>query len=82
MNPKQLDLLMEAFPDEDFLKADNFDDAIIGVEENTMKLIYSVSKCIEILSKEMTEEEAFDYFYFNVHGAYVGEKTPIWCYDI
>ena len=64
-----------------FLKADGFDKAIIGVEENDMRLIYSVSKCIEILMEEMPEEDALEYFSYNVSGSYVGEKTPIWCFD-
>ena len=63
------------------LLADGFNDAIIGIDSNSMKLIYSVSKCIEILSKDMDEEEAVEYFDFNVRGSYVGEKTPIWCLD-
>jgi len=46
-----------------------------------MRLIYSVSKCIEILSKDMDEEEAVEYFDFNVRGSYIGERTPIWCVD-
>jgi hypothetical protein len=46
-----------------------------------MRLIYSVSKCIEILEKQMSKEEAVEHFNFNVSGAYVGEKTPIWCID-
>ena len=29
----------------------------------------------------MTEEEAQEYFDFNVEGAYMGEKTPIWVDD-
>jgi hypothetical protein len=41
-----------------------------------------VSKCIEILKKDMDEEDAIDYFEYNVCGAYVGEKTPIWCEDV
>lgn len=65
-----------------FLKADGLDDAIIGVEEKTMVLIYSVSKCLEILQKEMSEEDALDHFNFNIFGSYVGEKTPIWCWDL
>jgi hypothetical protein len=64
-----------------FLKANGFDDAIIGVDEKSFKLIYSVSKCLEILKNNMSEEEAIEYFDFNVAGAYMGEKTPIWCYD-
>lgn len=78
-----LEEIIDKYGDEEFLKADGFDDAIIGVEEKTMRLIYSVSKCIDILVSEgMSEDDAFEYFDFNVAGAYVGEKIPIWCYDI
>lgn len=78
---KMLDIIIERYQDEMFKKANGFDEAIIGVEENNMRLIYSVSKCIEILTKDMSEEEAIDYFHYNVSGSYVGEKTPIWCFD-
>ena len=64
--------------DQDFLKADGLDEAIIGVYEG--KLVYSESKCIEVLSKDMGEEAA-EYFYFNVAGAYMGEQTPIFIED-
>ena len=77
-----LDKIVEWFPEDELLIADGFDDAIIGIDDNSMRLIYSVNKCIEILSKDMDEEEAVEYFDFNVRGSYVGEKTPIWCYDI
>jgi hypothetical protein len=73
--------IIERYEDETFLKADGFDDAIIGVDETTMRLIYSVSKCIEILMREMSEEDAVEYFNFNVSGSYLGDKTPIWCTD-
>jgi hypothetical protein len=76
-----LEQIFEWYPEEEFLKADDFDEAVIGVDDNSMRLIYSVSKCIEILKKDMTEEEAIEHFDFNVKGAYVGEKTPIWCVD-
>jgi hypothetical protein len=74
--------ILEKYPDEEFLLADGFDEAIIGVDEKSMRIIYSISKSIEILMKDMSEEDAFEYFYYNVSGAYVGEKTPIWCDDI
>ena len=76
-----LESIIERYEDETFLKADGFDDAIIGVDDVSMRLIYSVSKCIKILEKDMTYTEALEYFDFNVSGAYVGEKTPIWCND-
>jgi hypothetical protein len=75
--------IIESYDDETFLKADGFDEAIIGVEEVSMKLIYSVSKCIDILITRdgMSWEEAAEFFSFNVSGSYVGEQTPIWCED-
>jgi hypothetical protein len=61
-----LDKIVEWFPEDELLVADGFDDAIIGVDSNSLRLIYSVSKCIEILSKDMDEVEAVEYFNFNV----------------
>jgi len=73
--------IIENYYDEEFLLADGFDDAVIGLDENTMRLIYSVSKCLEILQRDMNEADAMEYFTYNVSGSYVGEKTPIWCWD-
>jgi hypothetical protein len=78
----KLESILENYPDESFLKADGFDEAVIGVDENSMRLIYSVSKCIEILREDMSEEDALEHFYYNVSGSYVGEQTPIWCNDL
>ena len=78
-----LDKILEWFPDEEILKADGFDDAIIGIDDTSMRLIYSINKCIIILLSEedLTEEDALEHFHYNVKGSYVGEKTPIWCTD-
>lgn len=77
-----LESILENYYEEEFLKADGFDDAIMGVEENSMRLIYSVKKCLEILQNDMDDLDAMEYFTYNVSGAYVGEKTPIWCWDL
>ena len=73
--------IIEKYPDEEFLSADGFEDAILGVDESSMRLIYSKSKCLNILMKDMGYEDAIEYFDFNVSGSYVGKKTPIWCDD-
>ena len=65
---------------DDLLFADGFDDAILGVAERIgMEAVvaYSTPKIIEILAREMTEDEAIEYFEFNILGAYVGERTPV-----
>jgi len=76
-----LNKILEKYPEESFLIADGFNEAVIGVDVTTQRLIYSYKKCIEILMRDMDEEESVEYFNFNVEGAYMGEKTPIWHYD-
>ena len=76
-----IEKIIEEYPEDSFLKADGFDDAIIGIDWNNMRLIYSVKKCIDIIAKDMSEEDAIEYFEYNVGSAYVGKKTPIWCWD-
>lgn len=72
--------LSEEFGDLLFMTQVEFDDAILGVAERIgMEAVvaYSTPKIIEILSRDMTEEEAVEYFEFNILGAYVGERTPV-----
>jgi hypothetical protein len=77
-----LEEILENYPDDNFLVADGLNEAVIGLDEQSMRLVYSVSKCISILKEDgMTEEEALEHFSYNVSGAYVGEQTPIWCND-
>ena len=77
------DSIMDVYSDESLLIADGFNEAIIGVDSSSMRFIYSVSKCIDILSRgALSVEDALEYFDHNVRGFYVGDKTPIWCDDI
>jgi hypothetical protein len=76
LKEKIIDILGE---DENFLLADGFDDAFVGIGRQFSRpiAIYNRSKCIDILQEDMSEEEAEEYFQFNVEGSYVGENTPI-----
>lgn len=77
-----LDDIIRNFPESEFLKADGFDAAVIGMEEKSGRLIYSARKIIQILIEEgLSEEDALDHYYYNVEGAYVGDLTPIYCFD-
>ena len=77
-----LEIIIENYQDEEILKADGFHIAVIANDTNSMRLIYSIQKCIEVLKEDgMDEIDAVEYFEYNVLGAYVGEKTPIWCND-
>jgi len=61
------------------LKADGFDEAIIGVDYNQGKYVYAIELMLEKLMEDgMEMEEAIEYFDFNIGCAYVGEMTPIY----
>tara|TARA_X000001382_G_scaffold35382_2_gene23346 strand:- start:2665 stop:2961 length:297 start_codon:yes stop_codon:yes gene_type:complete len=68
------------------LKADGFDDAIVGrgnVHGKEDVIIYSAEKCVDVLVKRdgMTDQEALEYCEFNVFQAYLGEGTPIFMWE-
>lgn len=77
-----LEKILEAFPEETFLKADGLDHAVIGMEYRSMRLIYSQAKIIQILMEEMTYEDAVEFYEFNIAGSYMGDKTPIFNHDL
>lgn len=63
-----------------YLKADGFDAAIIGIDMNNERVVYDKTLMIEILmeDEQLTEEDAIDFLAYNVWGAYVGENTPLY----
>jgi len=86
MRRTKLDEIVEQYPDMDILKADGFDNCVLGYDyswDGVIRLIYSIDKIIKQLMKQdkMPVDEAIEYFEFNMRGAYVGEQTPIWCQD-
>ena len=84
MSSRLLEGIKNYYEDEEILTADGFDNAVIGIDDKTMRVIYSVTKCIEIMMTEMdmSMEESMEFFEFNVKGSEVGERTPIWCEDM
>lgn len=83
----RLEQIIEFYPDEELLSATGFEDCVIGVAYDktvsTNRLVYSRSKCIDLLVERdgMTFEEAEEFFDFNVVDAYVGNKTPLFVDD-
>jgi hypothetical protein len=77
MSSSKLEQILELYPDDTFMVADGFDDAIIGVDDNNLKIVYDIDKVIDILIKDgMSVDEAIEYYEYNIAGAYVGENTP------
>lgn len=70
------------FDADNVLLADGLDDAFVGVGSAFGGMpcaVYDKDKVIEILMTRdgMTHDEAWEFFDFNIAGAYVGEATPI-----
>ncbi len=64
----KLEQILEQFPDNDFVKLDGLDDAIIGVyaDTETPKLVYSIGEIVECFVKQgMTPDEAVDFYEYN-----------------
>jgi len=73
-------MIMERLADEEALLADGFDRALIGHTQGmNVVAVYDYDVCIDILVKsdDMSIEDAVEHMSFNVVGAYVGEKTPL-----
>lgn len=75
--------ILENWPDEQLTIADGFDEAVIGIDVVGERIIYSVQKVIDILMERdgMDEQDAIDWYEYNMQSTYVGEHTPIWCED-
>ena len=73
--------------DSDFIegavKLTDLDEAIIGVAEEFTgnRIVYSKNKVLEILQRDMSEEEAIEYYYYNILGLYAGEQNPVFLVD-
>jgi hypothetical protein len=72
--------LVELSGDDELLFADGFDGALLDVAQRCGEpsiVASDRSKCIELLVLEgKVEEEAEEYFQFNIEGAWVGKRTP------
>ena len=77
MNREEIDEIAEGA-----IVMDGFDDCIVGVSEEFgrgTRIVYSKQRIIQKMVKTdlMTEEEAEEYFYFNMVCGHFGERNPI-----
>lgn len=67
--------------DENVLKADGYDDCILGFTQQAGRpsvIAYDTDKIItKLISEGMSRDEAWEFFEFNIAGSYVGEYTPV-----
>jgi len=62
----------------------DFDDCIVGIAKKIdgCVIVYSEKLIIEKLSKDMSEEDALEYYNYNILGGYFGENNPVFMIDI
>lgn len=75
------DILKESLEEESCLLADGFELALIGITCGIEpRAVYDINKMIAILMgrDRMEYDDAVEYLEYNVIGAYVGEKTPVY----
>ena len=82
MNMNIQEYLSENYPDEEFIILEGFDDCVIGIDINNFRLIYSVDDIIKVLCRDMSEEDAIEYYNHNIGCSYMGEHTPIFSHSL
>ena len=63
---------------------DGFDEAIIGYEPNSGKVVYDISAMVDIVrdNEKIDEDEAIDYLSYRILSAYIGDQTPIYIHKV
>jgi hypothetical protein len=72
---------MDITDDTDLVFAEGYDKAIMGIvyRDGVPLVVYDTNAILRILCKrdEMWLEEAEEFFYYNIQGAFVGPRTPL-----
>jgi hypothetical protein len=64
-----------------FMSEPEYDEAIIGVMERaggSPVIAYDTQKILDILERSMPMEDAQEFFEYNILGAYMGDRTPVY----
>jgi len=62
--------------------ADGFDQCLAGFDSKGRAIYFANEIVMTLVDRDgMAEEEALEYFSFNIEGAHVGEFTPIYMWE-
>jgi hypothetical protein len=78
----KLQQILDNYPDQPFIILDGLDDAVIGVDQNAEKLVYSINDIVDCFVEQgMEPDEAIEYYEYNTARAvpYI-ENAPILIY--
>ena len=78
-----IDKILNSYNTSSLVIAKGYDNAVIGIDVDSERIIYSIRKCLEILvALGLNEDESVDYLQNNTMNEYTGNNRPIWCDDI
>jgi hypothetical protein len=61
-----LQQILDNFPDEQFVILDGLDNAVIGVDQNAERLVYSINNIVDCFVEQgMEPDEAIEYYEYN-----------------
>jgi hypothetical protein len=67
---------------DEYSLVDKFNEAILGVDDATLRVIYSVRGIIKVLVQDgIKEEDAYEHFYWEISSFCTEDKSPIFCDD-
>jgi hypothetical protein len=78
----KLQQILDNYPDQPFIILDGLDNAVIGVDQNAEKLVYSINDIVDCFVEQgMEPDEAIEYYEYNTARAvpYI-ENAPILVY--
>lgn len=72
--------ILEYVPEDELLFVDGFDDAIVGIDASSLRIVYDIDQMMCVLTEQdkMDPDDAIEHLEYNILNAYVGEKTPIY----
>jgi hypothetical protein len=77
-----LQQILDNFPDQPFVILDGLDNAVIGVDQNSERLVYSINDIVDCFVEQgMEPDEAIEFYEYNTARAvpYI-ENAPILVY--
>ncbi len=72
--------ILEVYPYLHLIKLDDLDDAVIGIDLNNEKLVYSYKLIIDTLKKnnpDWTNEDVLDWYHYNIVGTIMNKNMPL-----
>ena len=67
----------------DILLPDGFERAFVGAALDPPRAIFSIDLCVKtLIDQGRGQEDAEEYFWFNMAGSHMGDNTPLFIYTL